>query len=220
MEAFLPDTLKAILMGLIAIVFVLSRLARWLPHVAVLQVFRLPVIQMSEAQREKRRRFGNRMAGLEIVLAGRVYPFAYHQDYFQREIAPRLGRLGTRVRFIEQPDFTEKVNLLQRAGAVVVTSLVDETSSLVAMEAAACGTPVVGFRRGSLPEVVAHGRTGLLVKSFDEMQRAVQQVRAIDPRTCRARAEAEFGAGRMFRDYQRLYKNIAVSRRESIPVAA
>lgn len=77
MEAFLPDTLKAILMGLIAIVFVLSRLARWLPHVAVLQVFRLPVIQMSEAQREKRRRFGNRMAGLEIVLAGVVLPLFY-----------------------------------------------------------------------------------------------------------------------------------------------
>jgi hypothetical protein len=77
MDAFLPDTVKAILLGLIAIMFVLSRLARWFPHVAVLQVFRLPVIQMSEAERERRRRSGNRMAGLEIVLAGLALPFLY-----------------------------------------------------------------------------------------------------------------------------------------------
>jgi len=77
MDAFLPDKVKAILLGLIAIVFVLSRLARRFPHVAVLQVFRLPVIQMSEAQRERRRRSGGRMAGLEIVLAGLALPFLY-----------------------------------------------------------------------------------------------------------------------------------------------
>ena len=70
MDAFIPDTVKAILLGLIAIMFVLSRLARWFPHVAVLQVFRLPVIQMSEAERERRQRSGGRMAGIEIVLAG------------------------------------------------------------------------------------------------------------------------------------------------------
>ena len=77
MDTFLPDTVKAILLGLIAIMFVLSRLARRFPHVAVLQVFRLPVIQMSEAKRERRRRSGNRMAGLEMVLAGLALPFLY-----------------------------------------------------------------------------------------------------------------------------------------------
>jgi sterol desaturase/sphingolipid hydroxylase (fatty acid hydroxylase superfamily) len=77
MDSFLSDTVKAILLGLIAIVFVLSRLARRFPHVAVLQVFRLPVIQMSEAERERRRRSSNRMAGLEIVLAGLALPFLY-----------------------------------------------------------------------------------------------------------------------------------------------
>lgn len=77
MESFLPDTVKAILLGLIAIVFVLNRLSRRLPHVAWLQVFRLPVIQMSEEQRERRRRSGNRMAALEIVVAGLALPFVY-----------------------------------------------------------------------------------------------------------------------------------------------
>ncbi len=77
METLLPDNVKAILLGLIAVVFVLSRLARWFPHVAVLQVFRLPLIQMSEEQRTKRQRSGNRMAGLEIVLTGIVLPLLY-----------------------------------------------------------------------------------------------------------------------------------------------
>src|SRR5919109_5160430 len=77
MDALFPDRLKAILLGLIAIVFVLSRVARRFPDVAVLQVFRLPVIQMSDAERERRRRSGNRMAGLEIVIAGLAFPFLY-----------------------------------------------------------------------------------------------------------------------------------------------
>src|ERR1043166_9671974 len=75
MDAFLPDNVKAILLGLIAIVFVLSRFARRFPHVAVLQVFRSPVGQMSEAERERRRRSGDRMAALEMVLAGLALPF-------------------------------------------------------------------------------------------------------------------------------------------------
>ena len=77
MDTFLPNSVKATLLGILAIVFVLSRLARWLPHVAWLRVFRLPVIQMSEEQKAKRRRSGNRMAGLEMVLAGVVLPLLY-----------------------------------------------------------------------------------------------------------------------------------------------
>ena len=77
METFLPNSVKGILLGIIAIVFVLSRLARWLPHVAWLQIFRLPVMQMSEEQKAKRRRIGKRMAGLEMVLAGVVLPLLY-----------------------------------------------------------------------------------------------------------------------------------------------
>jgi len=77
METFLTDGVKAILLGVIAIVFLLSRLARWFPHVGWLQIFRLPVIQMTEEQRAKRRRAGNRMAGLEMVLAGIVLPLLY-----------------------------------------------------------------------------------------------------------------------------------------------
>ena len=77
METFFPDSVKAILLGLIAIVFVLSRLARALPHISWLQVFRLPVIKMSEEERARRRRAANRMAGLEIFVVGLVLPLVY-----------------------------------------------------------------------------------------------------------------------------------------------
>ena len=77
MESFLPDSVKAILFGLIVIVFVLSRLANRFPDVEWLQYFRLPVRQMSDEERERRRRRANRMAGLEIMLAGLVLPLLY-----------------------------------------------------------------------------------------------------------------------------------------------
>ncbi|MFN2578357.1 MAG: hypothetical protein ABR607_11770 [Pyrinomonadaceae bacterium] len=77
LERLLPDSVKAILLGVITIAFVLSRLPRWFPDVGWLQVFRIPMIQMSEEQRAKRRRFSNRTAGLEIILAGLVLPLLY-----------------------------------------------------------------------------------------------------------------------------------------------
>ena len=77
MESFLPDSVKAILLGLIAVVFVLSRLAPRFPDVAWLQMFRLPVRHMSEEEKARRRRRANLMAGIEIILAGLILPLLY-----------------------------------------------------------------------------------------------------------------------------------------------
>ncbi|HKZ80970.1 MAG TPA: hypothetical protein VJ124_22045 [Pyrinomonadaceae bacterium] len=77
MESFLPDSVKAILVGLLAILLLLNRLARALPHVAWLQSFRLPVMRISEEQKAKRRRSANRLAGLEIILLGLALPLLY-----------------------------------------------------------------------------------------------------------------------------------------------
>ena len=77
MESFLPDSVKAILLGLITVVFVFSRLAPRFPDVAWLQVFRLPTRQISEEEKARRRRRANRMAGVEIILAGMILPLLY-----------------------------------------------------------------------------------------------------------------------------------------------
>ena len=77
MESFLPDSVRALLLGLLAIGFVLSRLARAFPQVGWLRFFRLPIKQMSEEQKARRQRSANRLAGLEIVLAGVILPLLY-----------------------------------------------------------------------------------------------------------------------------------------------
>jgi hypothetical protein len=71
------NTIKAVLFGLIAISFVLNRLSRRFPDIAWLQLFRLPLIQLSEERRIKRERLGNRMAAFEMILAGLAIPAAY-----------------------------------------------------------------------------------------------------------------------------------------------
>jgi hypothetical protein len=77
MAMFLSTTVKAILLGLIAAAFGLSRLARAYPDVGWLQTFRLPTRQISEEERERRRKSGNRMAAVQMVLAGLILPFLY-----------------------------------------------------------------------------------------------------------------------------------------------
>ena len=77
MDSFLPDSVKAILLGLIAVVFVLSRLSYRFPDVDWLQHFRLPIPRLSEKQKARQRRRANLMAGMEIIFAGMVLPLLY-----------------------------------------------------------------------------------------------------------------------------------------------
>ena len=146
--------------------------------------------------------------GSLIVLAGQVYPFSYHRQYFEREVAPRLERLGARARLLDQLSLDNKVALLRRARAVLLPTLAEETSSLIAMEAMACGTPVIAFRRGALPEIVEDGVTGILVDSVEEMAHAVNLAEQIDPAACRARVEKLYSATRMVDDYERVYASV------------
>ena len=146
--------------------------------------------------------------GLPIVMIGQVYPFAYHQNYFDREIRPRMERMGDQVKYIERPSFADKIKLIQNARALLVTSSAEETSCLVAMEAAACGTPVVAMRRGAFAEVVQQGTTGYVVSDIAEMSSALAQLSAIKPRTCRAYAQQHFSAQQMLSGYEALYERI------------
>jgi glycosyltransferase involved in cell wall biosynthesis len=138
-----------------------------------------------------------------------VYPFSYHQQYFEREIRPHIsGSSCASVRFVDTPTWAHKVELLRRAQALVLSSTTEETSSLVAMEAMACGTPVVAFRRGALPEVVVDRVTGYVVDTVQEMAESLTRANAISPRACRARVETYFTAERMQREYRALYQQV------------
>jgi glycosyltransferase involved in cell wall biosynthesis len=154
-------------------------------------------------------------AGTPLILAGQVYPFSYHQEYFEREIRPSLG---ADVEFVDSPSFEQKIDLLRNARALLLTSTAEETSSLVAMEAMACGTPVIAMRRGAFPDVVAHGETGLIVDDVQEMASAVAGVSKIHPAACRRRVEEMFSSHRMGREYEAMYRRVLAEHRA--PAAA
>ncbi len=151
-----------------------------------------------------------RRAGRRLVIAGDVYPFSYHRAYFEREIRPHID--GRQVIYCRRPSMSQKVDLLRRAEALLLPSLVSETSSLVAMEAMACGTPVVAFRRGAIPEVVRDGLTGLVVGTAAEMAEALGRLDEIDPLACRRHVQANYSARRMAAEYEALYDRLAPGR--------
>lgn len=146
------------------------------------------------------------LAGRPMLLAGDVFAYAEHERYFRGEIAPRLGRSH---RWIGPIDGARKRRLLAAARCVLVPSRIEETSSLVAMEALAAGTPVVAYRAGALPDIVENGVTGILVDDVSAMARAIEAAGAIDPERCRAAARERFAVGRMIDAYLALYGRLA-----------
>ncbi len=146
------------------------------------------------------------LVGVSLLLGGEVFPYACHQDYFAREVAPLLD---TRRRFLGPVGFARKRRLLSAARCLLVPSTAAETSSLVAMEALACGTPVIARRVGALPDIVEHGRTGFLVDDAASMAAAIGRVGEIDRELCRAVARERFSAARMTDAYLDLYRRLA-----------
>lgn len=146
-------------------------------------------------------------AEMPMTIAGQVYPFSYHQRYFEREVVPLL-RSVPNAEFISAPAAELKRRLLCKASALLITSLAEETSSLVAMEAAASGTPVIAFRHGALPGVVKDGVTGFLVENVAQALNALQRVSEISPAACVQHARENFGAVRMAGRYSELYAQL------------
>ncbi|GJD51224.1 D-inositol-3-phosphate glycosyltransferase [Methylobacterium crusticola] len=147
-----------------------------------------------------------RMAGVPLLAAGRVFAYAAHLRYFDEEVAPRLD---AHRRWIGPVEGAAKRRLIAEARCVLIASTAPETSSLVAMEALASGTPVIAFRAGALPDIVEHGLTGLVVDTVEEMAEAIGRIGAIDPAACRRAACARFPVRRTTEAYLRLYAELA-----------
>lgn len=147
-----------------------------------------------------------RRAGSDLLLGGPLFRYPEHENYFAAEIAPRLD---DRRRYVGPLDFSRKRRLLNSARCLLVPSLAPETSSLVAMEALACGTPVIAFRTGALVDIVEHGRTGFLVDDVEGMAAAIDAVDAIDAKVCRERARHRFSRARMVGEYFQIYQQLA-----------
>ena len=143
-----------------------------------------------------------------LLLAGRVFPYPDHLRYFTEEIEPRLG---SQARFLGNLDFHRKRRFLTAARCLLMPSRIAETSSLVAMEAIACGTPVVGFPVGALPEIVEPGVTGFLVDDTRQMAEAIHAVETLEPERCREVARQRFSLERMIAGYFNYYRKVAAA---------
>lgn len=147
-----------------------------------------------------------RLADVPLVIAGRAFPYPEHEAYFADRVKPHLGE---RVRFVGPVGLDEKARLLARARCVLVPSLAEETSSLVAMEALAHGAPVIAFDRGALASIVEHGRTGYVVSDEREMAAAISQTGVISSQVCWQSARERFSEARLFALYLEAYRAVA-----------
>ena len=142
-----------------------------------------------------------RRAGTHLVIAGNM-PEA-HRGWFERNVTPHID--GKRVRYVGAVDDAQKNALLGSARAFLMPISWEEPFGIVMAEAMACGTPVIGFRRGAVPEVVEDGITGFVVDTVEEMAAAVGRIGAIDRRAVRARVERLFSDDAVAEGYLEVY---------------
>ncbi|HET9929657.1 MAG TPA: GNAT family N-acetyltransferase [Polyangiaceae bacterium] len=151
-------------------------------------------------------------AEVPLWLAGEISSWPAHRSYFEQEVAPRL-RGGHR--YLGVVEGARKRRLLSAARAVLIPSRVPETSSLVAMEALASGTPVIAYRSGALPSVVDHEVTGFVVDDVQSLANGIRRAAELDPAVCRSAAESRFDARAMSAKYLSLYEELAPARPRS-----
>ena len=132
------------------------------------------------------------------------------RDYFQDFIEPLLR--DPLIDYVGEIGDGEKDEFLGCAIGLLFPIDWEEPFGLVMIEALACGTPVVAYRRGSVPEVIEDGRTGFIVEDVAGAVQAVRQLHTLSRRACREAFESRFTARRMADDYVRLYHRLAGSR--------
>ncbi|MGH3933967.1 MAG: glycosyltransferase [Pseudonocardiaceae bacterium] len=163
-----------------------------------------------------------RLMDLPLVLAGPVGPYqdaeelaaALESDpaaaanpdvrYWQREVAEHVD--GTLVRWVGTVGGAARDELVASARAMVFPLLWDEPGGTAVVESLALGTPVIGLRRGCLPELVALGRTGLLASTVDELATLLPRARELDPQACRSEAAQRFTPAVMAEKYLQFYR--------------
>lgn len=147
-------------------------------------------------------------AGIPLRIAAKVDPA--DRDYFRERIEPLLAH--PLVEYVGEITDAEKNDFLGEACALVAPFDWPEPFGLVFIEALACGTPVVAYRRGSVPEIIDNGVTGYICEQLDDLATAVEQVSILDRRRCRQAFEAQFTVERMVQDYLDVYKRIVGKR--------
>jgi len=139
-------------------------------------------------------------------------------EYFRERIKPLME--GKRVEFVGEVGDKDKAKFLGKAAALLFPIDWPEPFGLVMMEAMACGTPTVAYRRGSVPEIIEDGVSGFVVDNEGQALTAIARARELDRRGVRAAFERRFTARRMAEDYVQVYRRLAEDHRRTEAVAA
>ncbi len=143
-------------------------------------------------------------SGIPLKIAGEVQPI--YRDYFENEIKPHVD--GKLIEYVGEADFQAKNELLENSLALLFPIGWDEPFGLVMIEAMACGTPVLAFPGGAVPEVVQDGVSGFICKSVDEMVARLDDVQKLDAARIREYVEQNFSVHYMARKYEELYSSV------------
>lgn len=138
--------------------------------------------------------------GVKLLLAGRLDPS--QRNYFKLHIRPKLDR---KIQYVGELTGKELSDFFGSAKAFLYPIEWEEPFGLVVAEAMACGTPVIAYRRGSMPELIVHGKTGFLADRFSEILGAMKKIDSIDRAVVRAHLESNFRKEEMADQYEQLY---------------
>jgi glycosyltransferase involved in cell wall biosynthesis len=144
-------------------------------------------------------------AKARLLIIGHVTThLPWSEEYFLKEVKPHID--GNKIRYVERLPYRNLVQTMGNAKAFLFPLQWDEPFGMVVVEAMAAGTPVLAYRRGSMPELIKNGETGYLVENEDAMLDVVKRVETLDRARCRAWVEERFSVDQMVDGYERLYK--------------
>jgi glycosyltransferase involved in cell wall biosynthesis len=144
-------------------------------------------------------------AGMKLKVAAKVNRA---DEHFKQYIEPLIREVDDCVEFVGEIGGCEKDEFLRNAYALLFPIDWPEPFGLVMIEALACGTPVIAWRNGSVPEVIDDGRTGFIVESLEEAVAAVDRIVDLDRHACRQAFEERFDAASMARKYVEVYRRL------------
>jgi len=144
-------------------------------------------------------------ANKKMVMFGFIPP--YHKSYVKK-VFFEIEKNKKNVKFLGFADFKKKIRFLKNAAALLSPIKWEEPFGLVMVEAMACGTPVIAFNRGSVPEIVKNNKTGFVVENVMEMARAIEKIPLISRNKCREWVEKNFTVKKMTDGYEEIYERI------------
>jgi glycosyltransferase involved in cell wall biosynthesis len=149
-----------------------------------------------------------KQTGWRLKMAGKVD--AVDSEFFEKEIAPQID--GQQIQFLGEINHAEKTELFGNAAITLFPITWQEPFGLVMIESMATGTPVIGMNLGSVPEVIAHGVTGFVCQTYEEMAAMLPKALELNRRTCREYVENQFSVIQMVNGYEAVYEQIIESR--------